>query len=172
MDVPQLEATLKFELIHLEHAVPDELVPDHREPHQGRRRHAAAAASRPRRRRAFGGAEKPEPKIIADPRTNSIVVYAVESDMTKIKYLVSALDSEVKEPESNIRVYMLKNTNAEDLVEVLQQIIGYRLGLARGSRPAAAAGSAARRARPRLDREPEDAARSSRSSRTRTTTPS
>ena len=82
----------------------------------------------------FGGGEKPEPKIIADPRTQSIVVYAVESDMNKIKYLVAALDADVKEPESNIRVYMLKNTNAEDLVDVLQQIIGTGSSGSRGGR--------------------------------------
>jgi general secretion pathway protein D len=136
MDVPQLEATLRFELIHLEHAVPDELVPIIENLIKG-------DGATPQRARpptpeggAFGGAEKPEPKIIADPRTSSIVVYAVESDMNKIKYLVSALDSEVKEPDSNIRVYMLKNTNAEDLVDVLQQIIGSGSSSgARGSRP-------------------------------------
>src|SRR5262249_26363975 len=33
------------------------------------------------------------------------------------------------------RVYMLKNTNAEDLVEVLQEIIGTTSSQARGSRP-------------------------------------
>jgi general secretion pathway protein D len=133
MDVPQVEATLKFELIGLAEAVAEELVPIIETLIKG----DGATPQRPRPaggEGGFGGAEKPEPKIIADPRTNSIVVYAVESDMNKIKYLVSALDAAVKEPESNIRVYMLKNTNAEDLVEVLQEIIGTGTS-GRGTRP-------------------------------------
>ena len=36
------------------------------------------------------GVEKPDPKIIADPRTNALIVYAVESDLNQIKRLVAA----------------------------------------------------------------------------------
>jgi general secretion pathway protein D len=141
MDVPQVEATLKFELIHLQYAVADELVPIIENLIKG-------DPSQPQRQRpptpeggVFGGAEKPEPKIIADPRTNSLVVYAVESDMNKIKYLVSALDSEVKEPESNIRIYFLKNTNADDLVDVLKEVLSGGSTSGRGSRPGSIRGA-------------------------------
>jgi general secretion pathway protein D len=141
MDVPQIEATLKFELIHLAHAVADELVPIIENLIKG-------DAAQPQRARpptpeggVFGGAEKPEPKIIADPRTNSLVVYAVESDMNKIKYLVSALDTEVKEPESNIRIYFLKNTNADDLVDVLKEVLSGGSTAGRGSRPGSIRGA-------------------------------
>jgi general secretion pathway protein D len=139
MDVPQVEATLKFELIQLEHAVADEIAPIIESLIKG----DAATAQRPRQptpEGQFGAEDKPEPKIIADPRTNSLVVYAVESDLNKIKYLVSALDAEVKEPESNIRIYFLKNTNAEDLVDVLKEALTSGSTGGRANRPGAIRG--------------------------------
>ncbi len=134
MDVPQIEATLKFEIIHLQHAVADELQPIIKDLISTDTSGAQRARPVPSPEGGgFGGAEKPEPKLISDPRTNNLVIYAVESDVNKIKVLVNALDTEIRELDSNIRVYMLKNQNAPDLVDVLKEVLGQSTG--RGSRP-------------------------------------
>lgn len=143
MDVPQSAAILKFEMVPLKHAVAEELQPVITDLIKGDT--APGAAGRPRLANpneggGAGGVEKPEPKIIADPRTNALIVYAVESDMNQIKRLVGALDSEVKDPLGNIRIYFLKNTNAKDLQETLQDVIGQGSS-ARGSRPSGARAS-------------------------------
>ena len=145
MDVPQTAVTLKFEIIGLQHAVAEELTPIienliKTEATPGRARTQAMPEG------GLPGVEKPEPKIIADPRTNALVVYAVESDMNEIKRLVAALDTEVKNPESNIHIYMLKNTNAADLVDTLREFLGQATG-ARGSRPTGIQGQAGQQPR-------------------------
>ena len=80
MDVPQTAITLKFEIVPLQHAVAEELTPIienliKAESTPGRPRAQAAPEG------GVPGMDKPEPKIIADPRINALVVYAVESDM-------------------------------------------------------------------------------------------
>ncbi|HYC79369.1 MAG TPA: secretin N-terminal domain-containing protein [Planctomycetota bacterium] len=135
MDVPQVGATMKFEMLPLKFAVAEELQPIITDLIKGE---AGQAGGAPRPRivnpaEGGGGTEKPEPKIIADPRTNALIVYAVESDMNQIKRLVAALDTEVKEPLGNIRIYFLKNTNADDMEETLRDVLGQGSG-ARGAR--------------------------------------
>ena len=122
MDVPTPSATLKFEIIELKNAVASEmvnLVRDLLPSDQG-------APGRPpvRGEGVLPGQEKPEPKVIADPRMNALVVYAIEVDMNEIKRLVAALDTEVTQIESNIHIYFLRNTNAEDMAETLRQVTG------------------------------------------------
>ena len=128
MDVPPAAATLKFELISLENAVAEELEPIIKElitstaqsgPGGGRAapRPGGGGDARP-------GQQIPEPKIMAEPRTNSLVVYAVERDMNEIKRLIAALDTEVTDIDSNIRIYFLKNTNATDLERTLRDLLG------------------------------------------------
>lgn len=126
MDLPAAAATLKFEKIALDYAVAEELQPiiqDLITPQQG----AAASGVRvvPQGGEpAIPGQETPPPKLIADPRTNSLVVYAVESDLNEIKRLVAALDTEVTGVDSNIRIYFLKNTNASDIEGTLRDLLG------------------------------------------------
>ncbi len=61
-------------------------------------------------------------KIVADDRTNSVIVLATEDDTIRIKKLIELLDKEIPRGEGNIRVYYLQNANAEDLVKVLMAI--------------------------------------------------
>jgi general secretion pathway protein D len=141
MDVPVAAATLKFEILRLENAVAEELQPIIADLiSQSGAAAARGAVGRPPAEGLLPNQDKPEPKLIADPRTNSIVVYAVESDMNEIKRLIAALDTKVTEVESNIRIYRLKNTNAEQMQSVLRDIIGQstsRTGRGVGIRPSA-----------------------------------
>ena len=141
MDVPSSSAALKFDIVGLKNAVAEELVGLLSEliaPSGG-----TAAPGQPRAPRVAGaegitaGTEIPEPKIIADPRTNAIVVYAVDADMAEIKRLIAALDTEVTSLDSNIRVFFLKNTNADDMEDTLRDLLsqqGSRTGRASGTR--------------------------------------
>ncbi|HUV59905.1 MAG TPA: type II secretion system secretin GspD [Desulfatiglandales bacterium] len=69
-------------------------------------------------------AKKGEPlspvlRIVADERTNSLIILATEDDALRIKKLIRLLDKEIPRGEGDIHVYYLQNANAEDLVKVL-----------------------------------------------------
>jgi len=61
------------------------------------------------------------PKIVADDRTNSVIVSGERQARERIATLVSRLDSEL-ESSGNTRVYYLKYSKAEDLVKVLKGV--------------------------------------------------
>ena len=61
------------------------------------------------------------PKIVADDRTNSVIVSGESQARKRIAKLISRLDSEL-ESNGNTRVYYLKYAKAEDLVKVLQGV--------------------------------------------------
>jgi len=61
------------------------------------------------------------PKIVADERTNSVIVSGEKQARDKVAKLVERLDSEL-ENNGNTRVYYLKYSKAEDLVEVLKGV--------------------------------------------------
>ncbi|WP_434019803.1 type II secretion system secretin GspD [Thalassotalea atypica] len=61
------------------------------------------------------------PKIVADDRTNSVIVSGEGQARERIAKLVARLDSEL-ETNGNTRVYYLKYSKAEDLVDVLQGV--------------------------------------------------
>lgn len=61
------------------------------------------------------------PKIVADDRTNSVIVSGERQARERIATLVSRLDSEL-ETNGNTRVYYLKYAKAEDLVKVLKGV--------------------------------------------------
>lgn len=61
------------------------------------------------------------PKIVADDRTNSVIVSGEGQARERILKLIERLDSEL-ETEGNTRVYYLKYSKAEDLVSVLQSV--------------------------------------------------
>lgn len=66
------------------------------------------------------GAPPPDTiNVVADERTNSLIISATEDDTTKVKQLIELLDREVPRGEGDIRVYYLQNANAEDLAQVL-----------------------------------------------------
>ncbi len=61
-------------------------------------------------------------RVIADERTNAIIVMASESDAERVKKLISFMDRDVPRAEVTLRVYRLQNALAEDLVKVLMNI--------------------------------------------------
>ena len=61
------------------------------------------------------------PKIVADERTNSVIVSGESQARSRIGKLISRLDSEL-ETNGNTRVYYLKYSKAEDLVKVLEGV--------------------------------------------------
>ncbi len=61
-------------------------------------------------------------EMVADERTNSIILLATEQESAQITELVEALDKEVPKGEEKIRVYYLEHATAEDLASVLQEI--------------------------------------------------
>jgi general secretion pathway protein D len=61
------------------------------------------------------------PKIVADERSNSVIVSGEIKARERVIRLVKRLDSELKS-NGNTRVYYLKYSKAEDLVKVLQGV--------------------------------------------------
>jgi len=61
----------------------------------------------------------PVVRIMADERTNSLIILATEDDTLRIRKLITLLDKEIPRGEGDIHVYYLQNANAEDLVKVL-----------------------------------------------------
>lgn len=82
-----------------------------------------------------------KPLVVADPRSNSLVVQADPRDLVEVEHLVERLDTPRGEATNELRVFKLKNTLAADLGPVLQAAIS-------GTGPAAAGqGGAAATAR-------------------------
>ncbi|MCB0310378.1 MAG: type II secretion system secretin GspD, partial [Bdellovibrionales bacterium] len=69
-----------------------------------------------------------EPKLIADERTNSIIVVADEDTTARIRALVSQLDSEVDLSGQRFYVYRCRYANAEDLADALSGLAGGSTG--------------------------------------------
>ncbi len=70
------------------------------------------------------GVVRADLKILADERTNSLVVLAGPNPMAKIKLLVDKLDQRQFRPRENIHIYSLQNAVAETLAKVLMEIPG------------------------------------------------
>ena len=77
-------------------------------------------------------------RIVADPRTNSLIIFASVSDTENIRKLTELMDKDVPRGESNIQVYRLQNSVAEDLAKVLNSIVKETGGAAAGAAPGAA----------------------------------
>ena len=74
------------------------------------------------RRRRKGAPVSPVIRIVAEERTNSLIVLASEDDTVRVKELIVLLDKEIPRGEGDIHVYYLQNANAEDLAKVLMAI--------------------------------------------------
>ncbi|MEN6422126.1 MAG: secretin N-terminal domain-containing protein, partial [Smithella sp.] len=61
-------------------------------------------------------------RMVADSRTNSIILLASIADTDSVRKLVAMMDKDVPRGESNIQVYRLQNSIAEDLANVLNKI--------------------------------------------------
>ncbi|KAA3607920.1 MAG: hypothetical protein DWQ01_12615 [Planctomycetota bacterium] len=64
-----------------------------------------------------------ETSIVPWPRDNSLIITASKENMERIKDLLAQLDSVLEVPETNFRVYLLKNISAEELSEDLQEFL-------------------------------------------------
>jgi general secretion pathway protein D len=80
----------------------------------------------PRRRQPPGQLEAMDQtlKIIADERTNSLIILANDEDTRRVQELIKRLDVETE--RSRIHVYFLRNTSAEEMAKVLNTIVSKR----------------------------------------------
>lgn len=81
---------------------------------------ASGRSRRQTRRQASAPRRAPTaPKIIADSRTNSLVVIATRTDMATAEGLITKLDVPTPEGRGQIHVYYLAHASAEELAQVL-----------------------------------------------------
>lgn len=73
-----------------------------------------------------------EPKILADERTNSIIVVADEDTTARVRALISELDSKVDLSGSKFYVYRCQHATADQLAQVLAGLVGGGAGGATG----------------------------------------
>jgi general secretion pathway protein D len=65
-------------------------------------------------------------RVIADTRTNSLIVTAGAIEMRKIRALAQKLDQPLKPGDERIHVYYVRYADAEDLVTVIEQTLNIR----------------------------------------------
>ena len=73
-------------------------------------------------RKRTKGAQDVAVTMVADERTNVIVLLANEVDTMRIKQLITMIDKETPRGKGKIHVYYCENANAEDLAKVLQEV--------------------------------------------------
>ena len=61
-------------------------------------------------------------RIVADERTNSVILMANEQQTTHIKELIGFMDKDIPRSGNSLNVYRLQNGNAEDMVKVLMNL--------------------------------------------------
>ncbi len=74
-----------------------------------------------RQKQAKGGTQKTI-KMVADERTNTVVLLASEGETERIQDLITLLDKETPRGSEKIRVYYLEHAKAEDLATSLQAL--------------------------------------------------
>ena len=62
-------------------------------------------------------------EVVADERTNSLLVFAGPSDMLKVELLIKQLDGDDNIAVDEVRIFTLKNALASELYTVLQEAI-------------------------------------------------
>jgi len=72
--------------------------------------------------------------MVADVRTNSIVLLASEIDTLRIKKLIAMVDKETPRGKGKIHVYYCKNATAEELAKVLQEVPTKEAGTPKGKK--------------------------------------
>ncbi|MGD9056737.1 MAG: type II secretion system secretin GspD [Desulfobacterales bacterium] len=76
------------------------------------------------------GAQDEAVTMVADERTNVIVLLANEVDTLRIKQLIAMIDKETPRGKGKIHVYYCEHANAEDLAKVLQEVPTQQTGAA------------------------------------------
>jgi general secretion pathway protein D len=82
---------------------------------------------KPTRKKSKGVEETPI-TMVADERTNTIVLLASEIDTLRIRKLISMIDREAPRGKGKIHVYYCKNATAEELAKVLQNVPSEKAG--------------------------------------------
>jgi len=123
MDVKPAGKELISEYIELEHAVAEEIEPILTDLFTGRDRISTRTPTRRTPTTAGGSQEDPEPRIIADPRTNKIILYGISDDIIEIKKVIKNLDVVIYTPNDRVHVIRLKNLEAQDTADVLSTLI-------------------------------------------------
>lgn len=82
-------------------------------PTQRQRRGAAPATT------SSSSSDKGGPRILPDPRTNSLLLIATKNDIVTAEDIIKRLDIPTPEGRGQIHVYYLSHANAEELAQVL-----------------------------------------------------
>ena len=90
------------------------------------------------------GVEQKVLTMVADERTNTIVLLASEIDTMRIKRLISMVDKEAPRGKGKIHVYYCKNATAEELAKVLQDLPTDKAGAPKGKKAAPVVAGAVR----------------------------
>jgi general secretion pathway protein D len=124
MDVRPSGKEVTSDFIPLKYATSDEVEPVLTDLFTGRQR--VTQVPRPQGPQGGGGVdiyEDIEPRIISDPRTNMIIVYATQEDILEIKEVIAQLDVPIFIQKDRVHVIRLKNLDAEATAEVLRSLI-------------------------------------------------
>ncbi len=76
-----------------------------------------------------GAAQEPRPalgtraRVLAEYRTNSLIVQASPRDLAEVAYFIQSIDREAPDATHEVRVFRLRNARAQDLAPVLQGAI-------------------------------------------------
>ena len=87
------------------------------------------------------GVEQKAITMVADERTNIIVLLASEIDTLRIKRLIAMVDKEAPRGKGKIHVYYCKNATAEELAKVLQNLPTEKAGAPKGKAAPVVAGA-------------------------------
>ena len=68
------------------------------------------------------GSQQKTLTMVADERTNTIVMLANELDTLRVRQLIAMIDKETPRGKGKIHVYYLANADAEELAKVLQEV--------------------------------------------------
>jgi len=83
-------------------------------------------------RKPVKGAPEKAVTMVADERTNVIVLLANEVDTLRIKQLIAMIDKEAPRGKGKIHVYYCENATAEELAKVLQEVPSQDAGAPKG----------------------------------------
>lgn len=123
MDVKPRGKEITSEYVVLQYANADEVEPILTDLFTGRERVGQQRQQPQPQGQGNDVEEDPEPRIMADARTNQIIVYGIQSDIDEIKKVVQHLDVPIFIHNDRVHVIRLKNLEAEETAEVLTTLI-------------------------------------------------
>ncbi|MGQ0634313.1 MAG: secretin N-terminal domain-containing protein [Planctomycetaceae bacterium] len=138
------DPALEFRVFRLKHAVPDQVVEALEAMYgggtgAGQQQPGQAAPTAPAGQ-SSDRALSPRVRVIADHRTNSVIVQARPRDMREVHLLIQNLDTAESASVSQIRIFKLKHAVADELAATLQTAFQSVLTPARIIQPGGAAG--------------------------------